>query len=381
MILKNAQIVLENGIIENGWIEIENKKIKSINKGECLKDGIDLDNNFILPGFIDCHVHGGYGVDFESGDIESYHKFANIVKREGITSFIQASVTNSKDNNLKYLKAFSEFMKNQRSKNSKNLGCHLEGPFISPSKKGAHELALLETPNINTLNEFIEASDNNIKIVTYAPDLQDGSFTKYLLENNILPSAGHTNLMLKDFIKDYNLGVKHVTHLFNGMSGVSQHEPGLATAGLYFDDILCEVISDGIHIKPETLRLIYKVKGPDQICIITDAMSAKGLSDGNYKLGNLDVIKEGMKVYLKEGGALAGAGATYDHNVRVMMKEIPGLTLNNLIKMTSINIAKQLNIYGQVGSIEVGKLADLVVLDNNYDVIKTIIEGELAYEK
>lgn len=381
MILKNAQIVLENGIIENGWIEIENKKIKSINKGECLKDGIDLDNNFILPGFIDCHVHGGYGVDFESGDIESYHKFANIVKREGITSFIQASVTNSKDNNLKYLKAFSEFMKYQRSKNSKNLGCHLEGPFISPSKKGAHELALLETPNINTLNEFIEASDNNIKIVTYAPDLQDGSFTKYLLENNILPSAGHTNLMLKDFIKDYNLGVKHVTHLFNGMSGVSQHEPGLATAGLYFDDILCEVISDGIHIKPETLRLIYKVKGPDQICIITDAMSAKGLSDGNYKLGNLDVIKEGMKVYLKEGGALAGAGATYDHNVRVMMKEIPGLTLNNLIKMTSINIAKQLNIYGQVGSIEVGKLADLVVLDNNYDVIKTIIEGELAYEK
>ncbi|QGS51909.1 N-acetylglucosamine-6-phosphate deacetylase [Spiroplasma tabanidicola] len=381
MIIKNASIILEDKTIKKGWLEIENKKILSINEGETNLEGIDLKGSFLLPGFIDCHVHGGYGVDFESGTIEAYHKFANLVTKEGITTYVQGSVTNSKENNIKYMSAFKKFMKNQDLKSAKCLGIHLEGPFISPAKKGAHELALLEPPNIKTLKELIELSDDNIRIITYAPDLQDGGFTRYLIEHNILPSAGHTNTSVQDFLKDYKLGVRHLTHLFNGMSGVSQQEPGLTTAGLYFDDILCEVITDSIHIQPDTLRLIYKIKGPKGMCIITDAMNAKGLPDGEYKLGNLPVIKEGMKVFLKENKALAGAGATYDHNVRVMLKEIPNLSLNNLIYMTSINIAKQLNIFDKTGNIEVGKFADLTVLNNEYQVEKTFVNGELVYEK
>ncbi|QEH61819.1 N-acetylglucosamine-6-phosphate deacetylase [Spiroplasma chinense] len=381
MILRNAKIVLKDKIIENGWLEIENETIKSINEGDTQQEGIDLKGQWLLPGFIECHVHGGYGVDFETGTVEAYQKFGKMIPKEGITSYIQASVTNSKENNLKYLSAFKEFMKNQDENSAKCLGLHMEGPFISPAKKGAHELSLLEDPNIEVMKEFIELSDDNVRIITYAPDMQDGSFTKFLLDNNILPSAGHTNTSVQDFLKDYKIGVRHLTHLFNGMSGVSQQEPGLATAGLYFDDILCEVISDSIHIQPDTLRLIYKIKGPQGIVIITDAMNAKGEPDGNYKLGNLDVIKEGMKVSLKEGGALAGAGATYDHNVRVMLKEIPNLKMNELIYMTSINIAKQLNIFDSTGEISVGKKADLTVLDDKYEVNKTFINGKVAYEK
>ncbi|QBQ07671.1 N-acetylglucosamine-6-phosphate deacetylase [Spiroplasma gladiatoris] len=381
MILKNAKIILENKTIENGWVLIEDKKIMSINEGVTQLEGIDLQGNFLLPGFIDCHVHGGYGVDFESGTVDAYQKFAKLVVKEGITSYVQGSVTNSKEDNIKFMSAFKVFMSDYQSKSAKCLGIHMEGPFISPEKKGAHELKLLEKPNLKTLKELIELSGNNIRIITYAPDLQNGEFTNYLLENDILPSAGHTNTSVQNFLKDYKLGVKHLTHLFNGMSGVNQQEPGLATAGLYFDDILCEVITDSIHIQPDTLRLIYKIKGHKGICIITDAMNAKGLDDGEYKLGNLEVIKEGMKVYLKEGKALAGAGATYDHNIRVMLKEIPNLTLNELIYMTSINIAKQLNIFDKTGNIEVNKFADLVVLNKNYEVEKTIVNGEIAYEK
>lgn len=380
MILKNAKIVTENKVIENGWLELEENKIKSINEGNTSLEGIDLNGNWLLPGFIDCHVHGGYGFDFESGSINAFESFSKNVVKEGITSYVQASVTNSKENNKKYFEQFAKFIKSQKD-GAKCLGVHLEGPFISKDKKGAHELSLLLDPNIDYLKELIEVSNNNIKIVTYAADLQDGSFTKFLLANKILPSVGHTNMSFAQCEKDYEIGFRHVTHLFNGMSGVSQYEPGLAAFSLYKDDILCEVITDGIHIEKDTLKLIYKIKGPENICIITDAMNAKGLDDGEYKLGNLEVIKKGMKVSLKESGVLAGAGATYDHNVRTMLEANKDISMTDLIKMTSINIAKQLNIYEKTGSIEVKKSADLVVLNNNLKVIKTIVEGKIVYEK
>ncbi|ASP28163.1 N-acetylglucosamine-6-phosphate deacetylase [Spiroplasma corruscae] len=381
MIIKNAKIVLEDNIIQNGWIEIEGSIIKSINEGSTTLDGIDANNSWLVPGFIDCHVHGGYGVDFETGTIEGYEKFSKEVVKEGITTYVQGSVTNSFENNVKYFNNFKEFIKDKTKQYAKCLGVHLEGPFISAEKKGAHELSLLENPNLDTLKKLIEVSDNTIRIITYAPDLQDGTFTKYLIENNIIPSAGHTNISFSDCEKDYKIGFRHVTHLFNGMSGVSQYEPGLAAYALYRDDILCEVISDGIHIKTDTLKFIYKVKGPNNICIITDAMNAKGLPDGDYKLGNLEVVKEGMKVCLKSSGVLAGAGATYDHNVRTFYNAIENLEMNDLIKMTSINIAKQLNIYDVTGSISVNKKADIVMLSKDLKVLKTFVEGKLIYEK
>ncbi|QHX36638.1 N-acetylglucosamine-6-phosphate deacetylase [Spiroplasma sp. BIUS-1] len=380
MILKNAKIVLENKVINNGWVELENRVIKSVNEGTTDLEGMDLKGKWLMPGFIDCHVHGGYGVDFESGTIEAFEKFSKNVAQEGITSYVQGSVTNSKENNKKYLTEFAKFMQSPMI-GSKCLGLHLEGPFISKEKKGAHELSLLENPNIESLKELINFSNDNIRIVTYAADLQDGSFTKFMLENNILPSVGHTNMSFSECEKDYEIGFRHVTHLFNGMSGVSQYEPGLASFSLFKDDILCELITDGIHIEKDTLKLVYKIKGPENICIITDAMNAKGLDDGEYKLGNLEVIKKGMKVSLKDSGVLAGAGATYDHNIRTMIEANPQIEMSDLIKMTSTNIAKQLNIFDSTGSIEVNKFADLVVLNDKLEVEKTFVEGKVVYER
>lgn len=383
MILKNAKIVLENKIIENGWIEINNSIIKSINDGNCnIKDAIDIKGDWILPGFIDCHVHGGYGVDFETGTVEGFEKFAKLVGQEGITKYCQGCITNSDEDNTKYFTAFKEFMINSKIKEkSFCIGCHMEGPYISPARKGAHELALLKKPIIKDFENLNKLSGDNIKIVTYAPELDDGEFTKYLLKNNIIPSMGHSDIRSRDVEKYYKMGAKHVTHLFNGMSGVSQHEPGLASFALETDDVLAEVITDGIHIQPETLKLIYKVKTPDNICIITDAMNAKGMPDGEYKLGNLEVIKEGMKVSLKDSGLLAGAGATYDHNVRTMIKAIGEIKMTDLIKMTSINVAKQLGIFNKTGSITENKLADLVILDKKLFVKMTISEGNIIFRK
>ncbi|WP_026389709.1 N-acetylglucosamine-6-phosphate deacetylase [[Acholeplasma] multilocale] len=380
MLLKNAKIVLEDRIIENGYVVIEENIIKEIVEGDTKLEGIDIKGNWIMPGFIDCHVHGGYGVDFETGDKERFAIFSKNVTREGITKYYQASVSNSVVDNDRYYSEFGEFMKNQNPVGARCMGAHMEGPFISPDKKGAHDPELLMAPNIELAKRWNDLSGDNLKIITFAGELQDGSFTAYCLENGILPNIGHSNMEASEFEKDFNLGVRQVCHLFNGMSGVDQRRPGLATAALNHEEVLCEVISDGVHIMPETLKLIFDHKGPDKIAIITDAMNAKGLEDGNYKIGDLEVIKNGITVKLTSNGALAGAGATYDHNVRTY-KEVCDIEMTDLIKMTSVNIAKQLGIFDTTGSIEISKLADLVVLDKNLNVEMTIVEGNLAFKR
>ncbi|ATZ18730.1 N-acetylglucosamine-6-phosphate deacetylase [Williamsoniiplasma somnilux] len=379
MILKNGKIVLEHKIIEKGYLVIHDKKIIDIVEGTTDEFGVDLKGNWVLPGFIDCHVHGGYGVDFETGDTNRFEHFALNVGKEGITKYCQASITNSLGFTNKIYKEFGDFMSKSNKQGAICLGAHMEGPFISPAKKGAHDPKLLINPDIEITKHWNELAKNNIKIITYAGELQDGSYTKYLIENDILPSIGHTDMLAQEFDKDWKLGVKHITHLFNGMSGVDHYRPGLAVAALNHDDVVVEVISDGIHLQPEILKMIFDHKGPDKISIITDAMNAKGLPDGEYKIGQLPVIKTGMKVALKDSGVLAAAGATYDHNVRVYYNTCK-MEMTDLIKMTSINAAKQLNVYEQTGSLAPNKLADIVVLDKNLKVLKTIAEGRVIFE-
>ncbi|PPE05128.1 N-acetylglucosamine-6-phosphate deacetylase [Williamsoniiplasma lucivorax] len=380
MVLKNAKIVLEDRIIDNGYLIIEKDRIKDIAPGDTNEDGLDLKGKWILPGFIDCHVHGGYGVDFETGNKNRFDLFAKSVGQEGITKYLQASVTTNIPTMEKNYQEFGEYMSRVDRKGAICLGAHMEGPFISPEKKGAHDEKLLIKPSEELTEKVMQWSKNNLKMVTYAADLQDGSYTKFLLRHKIIPAVGHTNMTAKEFEKEYLLAVRHVTHLFNGMSGVDQHRPGLVVAAFNHQDVLAEVISDGIHLQPEILQLIYKIKGPNHICIITDAMNAKGLRDGNYLLGKLPVIKTGMKVCLKSNGALAGSGATFDHNVRTM-KQYTNASMLDLIKMSSINIAKQLNIYNKTGSLAPKKLADIVVLDRDLHVEMTIAEGKVIYAK
>ncbi|AHF61489.1 hypothetical protein P344_06670 [Spiroplasma mirum ATCC 29335] len=378
MILKNAKIVLINEIIEKGWIEVEGNLIKSVNKGETNQDGHDLHGLIVMPGFIECHVHGGYGHDFEEGTIAGFDEFAKKITQEGVTKFCQGTVTGSVEKVTKLMAVYGEYMtKHNKGAKALQIGAHLEGPFISHEFKGAHEETLLIKPDIKVMQQFIDASKNNIRVVTYAPELQDGSFTTFLLKNKIIPSMGHSAASFEQVTTEVGRGANHFTHLHNGMSRYEHRKPGMVNAGLFYDEILCELITDGIHNHPDTIREAYKIKGPDHLCIITDAMIAKGLADGPYKLGDLDVIKKGQTVTLLNG-TLAGAAATYDFNVRNMY-HFTKCSLIDLIKMTSINVAKQLGIYNQTGSIQPNKLADLVVVDNDLNVKMTISEGEIAY--
>ena len=207
-------------------------------------------------------------------------------------------------------------------------------------------------------------------------------FTKFLVKNNIIPSMGHSNATFQESMAICKKGASHVTHLFNGMSGVDQHHPGLAVAGLYCSKLICELISDGHHVKPSMVKLIYKNKGRHKLCLITDSMLAKGLPDGPYMLGELKVIKTGDTVnrITTDPRSLAGSVVAYDTCFRNFRK-FTGAGYCDMIYLTSINAAKQLNIFDKTGSIEVGKFADLTVLDNHDQVVYTIVEGKIVFQR
>lgn len=385
MVIKNIKIVLLSKIIENGWIEINKDKIVSIKEGTTDKTGIDGKNNYLFPGFIDCHVHGGYGVDFEDANINAFNLLAKKITNEGVTSYCQATVTQSDAITSKSLKVYAKWMKEENNKclkQAKQIGCHLEGPFISVEKRGAHKVELIKKCDVELIKKWINDSNNNIKIVTYAPENDANSkFVKFLVKNKIIASAGHSNCKSSVFEKKaFIYGSNHITHLFNAMSGINQHNPGLATAALINNQVLCELISDGIHVKSDVIKLIYELKKDDGICLITDATKPKGLADGNYHLGPLETIKKGMKVVIKNTNNLAGSVATYDHCVR-FFKKTTKISDIGLAKVTSYNIAKQLKIDHLTGQIKPNLYADLVLLNKKYEVLKTIVRGQIAYQK
>lgn len=381
MIIKNAQIVLVDQIIQ-GWMEILDDKIVKVCPGETPQAGVDLNQAWVMPGFIDCHVHGGYGVTFESGRVEDYVQYAQKTPQEGVTSFCLASVTNGVEQNNQYYSEFGKFMLEfNHGLQATCLGAHMEGPFIAPGKKGAHDAKLLKKPDIKLTQQWHELSHKSLKIVTYAPEEQDGSYTKWLMQNNILPSAGHCTIGAQQFLEqEYALGVRHVTHLFNQMSGVDHHQPGLVVAALDCDDILCEVISDGIHLDPLVLEMIYKTKGSQGIVIVTDGMIAKGMKDGDYLLGDLPVTKKGLRVVLKGTDTLAASPAGFDHNVRTY-QQLCQIPMVELAHMSATNIAKQLNIADHTGMIAKGMDADLVILSSDLVVEQTIVKGKVVYQR
>ncbi|WP_308150166.1 N-acetylglucosamine-6-phosphate deacetylase [Spiroplasma sp. AdecLV25b] len=391
LVLTNANIVSTNNIIENGFLVIENNLIKEIKSGKYNQNYndakvIDCQNQAIIPGFIDCHVHGGYGYSLMDGIVESIVNFAQLVPQEGVTKFCYATVTASTKEIDKILLAFAQYMKTENgiANRARIVGAYLEGPFISHEQKGAHTESLIHIPDTKLVATWNKISNNNIKFVVYATELDPNfnnnkNFTSTLIANNIIPTLGHSNATLQQVSQAVQQGLTHVTHLYNGMSGYDHRNPGVVSAALYYDEIVAELICDGIHVNLDIVALTYKIKGANKICMITDAMSAKGLPDGDYFLGPLPVIKKDNQVVVKSTGKLAGSLATMIAGFKNLLR----VTNNNwqdCVKMASYNSAKQLGIDSITGDLVVGLLADIVVLDKNNDILLTICEGNIVYQ-
>ncbi|MGW7806135.1 N-acetylglucosamine-6-phosphate deacetylase [Staphylococcus xylosus] len=377
-IIANGRIYTENETIEQGYILIENGKIIQIAEGEYQGDltTIDVKGQHVLPGFIDIHMHGGYGEDAMDGSFEGLKHLSESLLSEGTTSFLATTMTQSDENIIKALKNIVDYQEQQDSLNAASIvGIHLEGPFISEYKVGAQNPAYVQRPSVEKVQQFQEIANNQIKVMTFAPEVEGADETLSTLHDQINFSIGHTVATFDEVNEAVAQGAKHVTHLYNAGTPFEHRNPGLSGAAWLNDDLSTESIVDGIHSHPASVKIAYKQKGNKRFFLITDAMRAKGMPDGEYDLGGQNVVVKGSEARLASG-ALAGSILKMNEGLKNLIA-YTGASLDDLWRVTSLNQAIALKIEGDKGSIAIGKDADIVVVDDDIQVLTTIKSGKV----
>ncbi|MCP1160445.1 N-acetylglucosamine-6-phosphate deacetylase [Bacillus infantis] len=382
LLLKNSRVLTEDGIIDKGYILVEDGKIKSFGPadelgGQSADKTIELDAGATLaPGFIDLHIHGAGGADTMDSTPEALQTIARTLPAEGTTSFLATTITQERSLIEKALANAAAYK--PEGTEAEMLGIHLEGPFINEKRKGAQPLEHILKSDVELFKAWQEKAGQLIRLVTLAPELEGGKeLVRHLAETGVIASIGHSDADYEEVRKAVEAGATHVTHLFNGMKGLHHREPGTAGAALLFKELIVEMIADGVHVRPEMIKLALNSKGMDGMVLITDSMRAKCLKNGTYDLGGQDVtVKDGMA--LLEDGTLAGSILRMKDSVKNMTK-FADITLAEAVKLASENPAKQLKVFDRKGSIAEGKDADLTVLNENMDIVLTICRGKVAY--
>lgn len=393
MINKNKRIIIMNGTIITPFhlvsakaIIVEKGRIREIVNKEEISSAtltgakvIEGKDKFIVPGYIDIHVHGGGGSDVMDGDYEAINQIAIAHSHFGTTSFLPTTMTMSKDKIIRSLRSICEAVK-KGTAGAEILGIHMEGPYINPEKKGAQKEDDIKKISIEEFLEFNQASGNLIRLVTIAPEMSGAiGLIKYLYKQGIIASVGHTNATYVQTQAGIQAGLSHVTHTFNAMRELHHREPGVVGAALTSPELTVEVIADGIHIHPIVLKILTKIKEGEKVVLITDAMRAAGLKEGTYDLGGQEVIVNKGQARLKDG-TLAGSVLTMDKAVKNMVNKI-GIQLPKAIQMASYNPAKSIGIDDKKGSLEPGKDADIVILNKNLETELTIVAGKIVYRR
>jgi len=386
MIISGSKIITPLKIIENGIVIVNDGMIEYVGEvGEEEKGDLASYNNvykgeYIVPGFIDIHCHGGNGYDTIDSTYEALKEISKFKAKNGCTGFLATTVTSSMKDTTKALKNVNEYKKQSPKEGAEILGIHLEGPFIDTMQKGAQREDLIIPLSIEVMEKFIEKSNGLIKIVTYAPELDiDFKFTSFLNNKGIIPSVGHSFADYETIISAIRFGLKSSTHIFNQMKGIHHREPGTVGAILTEENLFAEIIADCIHVHPAIVNLLVKAKGVDKIIIITDAMRAAGLQDGIYDLGGLKVVVKNSEARLGSGN-LAGSTLTMNRAVKNMIEKV-GINIKESVKMASLNSARLLGLDKDRGSLIPGKRADITILDDNFNVVHTIKKGSVIYSK
>ncbi|MEJ7451982.1 N-acetylglucosamine-6-phosphate deacetylase [Staphylococcus xylosus] len=377
-VIANGRIYTENETIEQGYIVIENGKIIQIAEGEYQGDltTIDVKGQHVLPGFIDIHMHGGYGEDAMDASFEGLKHLSESLLSEGTTSFLATTMTQSDENIIKALKNIVDYQEQQDSLNAASIvGIHLEGPFISEYKVGAQNPAYVQRPSVEKVQQFQEIANNQIKVMTFAPEVEGADETLSTLHDQINFSIGHTVATFDEVNEAVGQGAKHVTHLYNAGTPFEHRNPGLSGAAWLNDELSTESIVDGIHSHPASVKIAYKQKGNKRFFLITDAMRAKGMPDGEYDLGGQNVVVKGSEARLASG-ALAGSILKMNEGLKNLIA-YTGASLDDLWRVTSLNQAIALKIEDDKGSIAIGKDADIVVVDDDIQVLTTIKSGKV----
>lgn len=377
MLIKNCNIVFLDST-KKGTVLIEDGKIKAINPTQNYSgEIIDGEGLYLSPGFIDVHIHGAGGYDTMDGTFEAINEIAKTIVQHGTTSFTPTTMTVAASDIRQSMSVISK-AKKEGTEGANVLGAHLEGPFISPKAIGAQNPNFLIAPSIENFNEIVGEFEDAVTSITLAPEV-DGSkeLIKYLSQKGIVVSMGHTKATYDEAKEAIKCGVCHSTHLFNAMTPFAHREAGVV--GATFDsDITTETISDGIHISYPSLRVAYKQKSTDKVLLISDAMMACGMPDGDYSLGGQDVIVANGAARLKSG-ALAGSVLTLDAAIRNVYKN-SDYPIHEVVKMATFNGARHCKVEDRKGLIKEGYDADLVLFDEDINIKYVLVNGKLVHK-
>ena len=370
MILSNGYVVCDDFKLRKTDIKIQNGKITEIGENLSGDEKIDFTGKYILPGFIDTHIHGACGGRI--ADKEYFDKITYFEATQGVTTLAATTSSSSIDeyvNQIEFLKA-----NRNNTKGTKIGGIHMEGPFLNLKCKGGMNPLYIISPDTKILDKFLDAGGDLIKIMTVAPEIEGAEdFIKYAVKKGIVVSGGHTYATFDEMQNGFDWGITQATHTFNAMRPYNHREPGVLGAVLLNDNIKCEMICDHVHLHPATLQIIYKLKGSDKINIISDSVMAAGLDVKEFVLDGLTSYVSDGVVRLKDG-TISGSAKTMADGVKNLI--LSGIPIEEVSKMASKNSAETLSIYNETGSITVGKYADIAVLDKDYNVVTAFVNGK-----
>jgi N-acetylglucosamine-6-phosphate deacetylase len=384
--LKNCRAILPDQKSDKISLFIENGKIAEISRFNKIGDAadtyeiIDLSGTTVFAGFIDIHIHGAVGVDTMSADAPELRKMAEFLASKGTTAWLPTFVPDSDENYRKSIDAIDELIKTQTGAPiAQALGVHYEGVFASEKMCGALRPEFFKKFTIGDEVEKLPKlkAENAVHLTTFAPEIEGGiALVGELIKRGWIPSIGHTKADAETLDKAFAAGARHMTHFFNAMTGLHHRDVGVAGWGLTNEKVTCDIIADGIHVAPQILKLAHRVKTSENLMLISDAVSPAGLGDGVYEIWNekISVIKGRTQ---NERGSIAGSVITLLDAVKQMLSL--GVAATEVSRMASLNPARLLGVEKTRGSIEIGKLADLVALDEQGNVKLCLTAGQMAF--
>ena len=392
LVIINGRMILPEGIREGLCLICQNGKIQDIVPVDSYRrlshDNIlDAQGQYVSPGFIDIHVHGGGGHDFMDGTVEAYLGAAKAHAEHGTTSMVPTTLTCSDEELFRTFEVFRK-AKELNTEGAELLGIHLEGPYFSPYQAGAQDPEYLQKPSPESYCRIMDASDDIIRW-SVAPEL-DGALEMglWLKQKGVLGSVGHSNAVYEDVEKAFEAGFTHITHLYSAMSSITRRNAyryaGVVEAAYLIDDVTVEIIADGIHLPAPLLKFVYKFKGPEKTALCTDAMRGAGMPDGEYMLGSLEkgqaVIVEDGVAKLPDRSAFAGSVATADRLVRTMMT-LAEVSLEDAVMMMTSTPAGILGLDWLKGALKPGYDADIVIFNDDIIISKTISHNHVIYSR
>lgn len=378
--LKAKQVFTEHGIKANHYVLVENGLIKDICGTAILNVPVfDLADNQLMPGFIDMHIHGREGCDVMDAKLSSLNTISASLAQHGVVGFLATTVTAKWQDSLKAFSTIGEAA-HTSLEGAQVLGAYNEGLFFTDEHKGAHNEKFFLRLTKERVDAIYAATQGTLKVVAMAPEFEDSKeMITYLDSLGVKVMLGHTNANYQQTVNALDAGACGGVHIFNGMSGIHHRDPGCAGAVLMDPNAIAEVIADGVHLHPTIMQMVYKLKGPEKMALISDCINAGGFSDGTYRLGELDVfVKDG--VARTASGSLAGSTLTLETAVENLVK-LAQVPLLEAVHMASLVPATFLGLGDQLGSIAVNKRANFAIMNNSQQVQATMIDGQVVYQQ